>query len=453
MKAFWTRRLIGQWIMVMLLALGISQVLFYFIFRAEQMRSLREVRREEFLARTASVVRLVNTVGPELHSEILGAANTPVVRFWFTTASIEDPIAWQNEGRNKMLEPPRPPAAADLPPQADAKWDKQHPNERPETASARLMHLEDWNGFGLQMPVGPNLWLQGVYAKPASTGPPWYYHLSMGISAVLLTLGAVMLVRRVGRPLERLAEAAEKVGRGEEMAPLPEEGADDIRHTTAAFNRMQERLRRFVQDRTQMVAAMSHDLRTPITSMRLRAEFISEADTREKIIATLDEMKAIAESTLAFAREEAATEPTRTVDLNALLESLCDDLAGLGWDVTFAPGNRTPWRCRPDAMRRAVRNVVENSVRYGHRARVALEVRGQRALITVDDDGTGISEEDSERVFNPFVRLESSRNRGTGGVGLGLSIARTIIRSHGGDITLANRPGGGLRANIELPND
>ncbi len=122
--------------MVMLLALGISQVLFYFIFRAEQMRSLREVRREEFLARTASVVRLVNTVGPELHSEILGAANTPVVRFWFTTASIEDPIAWQNEGRNKMLEPPRPPAAADLPPQADAKWDKQHPNERPETASA-----------------------------------------------------------------------------------------------------------------------------------------------------------------------------------------------------------------------------------------------------------------------------------------------------------------------------
>lgn len=441
--------------MVMLLALGISQALFYFIFQGEQMRSLREVRRDEFLARTASVVRLVNTVGPELHPEILGAANTPVVRFWFTSGPIQDAMTWQREARLKMLESPRPPAAADLPPQENAKWGKQHFEERPETAEARLMHLEDWNGFGLQMPVGTGtgLWLQGVYAKPAATGPPWYYHLSMGISAVLLTLGAVMLVRRVGRPLQRLTEAAEKVGRGEEMAPLPEEGADDIRHTTAAFNRMQERLRRFVQDRTQMVAAMSHDLRTPITSMRLRAEFISDADTREKIIATLDEMKAIAESTLAFAREEATTEPTRNVDLNALLESLCDDLADLGWDVTFAPGDRTPWRCRPDALRRAVRNVVENSVRYGQRARVGLEIREQRALITVDDDGTGIPDEDSERVFNPFVRLESSRNRGTGGVGLGLSIARTIIRSHGGDIALANRPGGGLRATIELPND
>lgn len=453
MRTFWTRSLISQWITVMLLALGVSQALFYFIFQAEQMRSLREVRRDEFLARTASVVRLVNTVDPLLHPEILGAANTPVVRFWFTTDRIDDVMTWQTEARGKLLESPRPPSASDLPQQSDARWDKQHFEERPETSEARLMHLEEWNGFGLQMPVGTGLWLQGVYAKPAATGPPWYYHLSMGISAVLLTLGAVMLVRRVGRPLQRLTEAAEQVGRGEETAALPEEGADDIRRTTAAFNRMQERLRRFVQDRTQMVAAMSHDLRTPITSMRLRAEFIADQDTREKMIATLDEMKSMAESTLAFAREEADTEATRNVDLDALLGSLCDDLAGLGWDVTFASTERTPWRCRPDALRRAVRNLVENAVRYGHRARVSLEVKGKQAVIRVDDDGPGVPAAEHERVFNPFVRLEGSRNRGTGGVGLGLSIARTIVRSHGGDITLENRANGGLRVNLELPSD
>jgi signal transduction histidine kinase len=183
--------------------------------------------------------------------------------------------------------------------------------------------------------------------------------------------------------------------------------------------------------------------------MRLRAEFVSDEETRQKLLTTLNEMQAMTEATLAFAREDATQEPTRTVDLSALLESLCADLADLGWDVTFSNGEKIPYRCRADALRRAVRNLIENAVRYGERARVALTRTRDGIEITVDDDGPGIPEADMERVFGPFVRLESSRNRATGGVGLGLSIARTIVRAHGGDIALANH--NSLRATVKLP--
>ena len=183
--------------------------------------------------------------------------------------------------------------------------------------------------------------------------------------------------------------------------------------------------------------------------MRLRAEFVSDEDIREKLIASLDEMQTMTEATLAFARDDATQEETRTVDLSALLESLCNDLADLGWDVTFKNGEKIPFRCGPEALRRAVRNLVENAVRYGERARVILTRTPDAVEIVVEDEGQGIPEEEFERVFQPFVRLESSRNRQTGGVGLGLSIARSLVRSHGGDVLLLN--GSGLHAVVRLP--
>lgn len=317
------------------------------------------------------------------------------------------------------------------------------------------MNLPGWNGFGLAIPVRGGLWLNSVYAKPPSTaGPPWSYYLSLGITAVLLIFVTVLFARRVGRPLRQLTASAESLGRGEEVDLLPEEGSDDIRQTAAAFNRMQLRVRRFIEDRTRMLAAISHDLRTPITSMRLRAEFLEDDESRAKIIASLDEMQAMTDSTLAFAREDATTEPTRLLDLAALIESLCLDLADLGWDVSFAETGRVPWRCRPNALRRALRNVIENAVRYGQRARVRLERRadGEGLDILIDDEGPGIPAADRERVFDSFVRLEESRNRHTGGVGLGLSIARSILRGHGGDIALEEVPSkGGLRVRLHLP--
>lgn len=452
MRRFWMRSLTGQWIALTLVALAASQILFYYIYRAEQARTVLELRRDEFLARAAAVARLVDTVDPALHPEILRATNTGVVRFWMTGTGPGEMLAWQADAGARLLESARPPEASLLPPQPRARWEAPAGENRFASPEARMAVLKDWNGFGLVVPVKEGLWLNAVYAKPgAVSGPPWYHYLSLAITAVMLTLVSVLLVRRLARPLRRLTDSAERVGRGEEVPPLPEEGADDVRHLTVAFNRMQSRLRRFVEDRTRMVAAISHDLRTPITSMRLRAEFIDDEETRTKMISTLDEMKAMAESTLAFAREEAVTEETRAIDINALLGSLCADLCEIGWKVGFREGERTVWRCRPDALRRAFRNVIENAVRYGGSARVGFAVSAEGLEVMVEDDGPGIPADQRERVFDPFVRLEDSRNRGTGGAGLGLSIARSIIRSHGGEITLLDGPP--FRVGVTLPRD
>ena len=453
MKRFWMRSLTGQWIALTLVALAVSQILFYYIYRAEQARTVLELRRDEFLARAAAVARLMNTVEPGLHPEILRATNTGVVRFWLTDEGPVRIVDWQAAASEKLLESPRPPEASVLGIQPRARWEKPTGENRFGEPAAKMMHLRDWNGFGLVVPVKDGLWLNAVYAKPGTvTGPPWYYYLSLAITAVLLSLVSVLLVRKLARPLRRLTDSAERLGRGEEVPPLPEEGADDVRRMTVAFNRMQSRLRRFVEDRTRMVAAISHDLRTPITSMRLRAEFIEDEETRVKLISSLDEMKMMAESTLAFAREEAVIEETRAIDINALLGSLCADLSDIGWNVEFSEGERVVWRCRPDALRRAIRNVIENAVRYGGRAKVEAGVSANGLDVIVEDGGPGIPAEDRKRVFDPFVRLEDSRNRGTGGAGLGLSIARSIVTSHGGEIELLDGPPA-FQVRLHLPRD
>ncbi len=275
--------------------------------------------------------------------------------------------------------------------------------------------------------------------------------ISAGVMAVAISVIVVLMIRRMTRPMADLAAAAERLGRGEAAPPVPERGPEEVRQTTRAFNRMHGRLQRFVQDRTRMLAAISHDLRTPLTSLRLRAEFVDDDETRAKILETLDEMERMTEATLAFAREEARREDTRTVDLAALVESLCEDLRDLGMEVTYSGPASLLYPCRSVGLKRALRNLIENAVTYGGRALVRLAPADQEVHITIDDDGPGIPEADFERAFAPFVRLEESRSQETGGIGLGMAIARSIVRGHGGDITLANREEGGLRVTLQLP--
>jgi signal transduction histidine kinase len=458
-----------QMVCVLLVALVLSQAIALLIHRDERANAVRAVMKEEFLARSASVARLLESTPESLNDEILRAGGSVLARYWLTPGQT-DAMGWQQAAREHLLMPtpaPMPSTAASardtqattadfyramaaLVPSPTQSWEALSADNWSLGRPGRLLQLEAWNGFGLEVRLADGTWLNAVHAKPASLAPsPYQSYVALGIAALTLSLVAVFTARRITRPLRGLALAAERLGRGEDVPPLPNEGPMDIRCTAAAFNRMRDRLRRFVADRTRMLAAIGHDLRTPITSMRLRAEFVSDEDTRQKLLATLNEMQAMTEATLAFAREDATEEPTRTVDLSALIESLCADLADLGWDVTFSNGEKIPYRCRPAALRRALRNLIENAVRYGERARVALTRTPDAIEITVDDDGPGIPEEDMERVFAPFVRLESSRNRTTGGVGLGLSIARTIVRGHGGDIGLANC--NSLRATVKLP--
>ncbi len=295
-------------------------------------------------------------------------------------------------------------------------------------------------------------WLDAAF-KP-EVQPLWTWNGALFLGVLALAIGGVivLVVRSETKPMQRLAIAAEALGRGESQQPLDENGPQEVRAAVKAFNLMGARLGRFVQDRTRMLAAMSHDLRTPLTTLRLRAEMIDEPETRKKLIETIEEMHRITEASLSFAREEDSSEATQDTDLTALVADLCAEAREIGKDAKL--DTDTPplmARVRPAAMRRAVRNLIDNAVRYGTCARVCVEADKNETRIIIDDDGPGIDETQLEEVFTPFVRLESSRNAETGGAGLGLSIARTIARSHGGDVVLRNRDGGGLRAVLSVP--
>jgi signal transduction histidine kinase len=213
---------------------------------------------------------------------------------------------------------------------------------------------------------------------------------------------------------------------------------------------MQERLRRYVEDRTTMVGAIAHDLRTPLTRLRFRVEAAPE-ETREKMTADIDQMEAMIAATLAFVRDT-ATEPKRDkLELSSLLESVTDDMAETGARVTVEKAERVVISADSLALRRLFANLMENAVKFGGAARATLTVKDDAAIVEIEDDGPGVPEIELERVFAPFYRREPSRNRTTGGIGLGLSVARSIARSHGGDLVLENRPGGGLIARTTLP--
>jgi signal transduction histidine kinase len=253
-------------------------------------------------------------------------------------------------------------------------------------------------------------------------------------------------------PLSDFARAAERLGLDVNAAPLPENGPEEVRRAARAFNQMQTRIRSFVEDRLRMLAAISHDLRGPITRMRLRTEQMAvDPEVQHKMLSDLDEMAEMVASSLAFARDEASEEASELVDLAALLTTLCDDATDAGHPVDFAWEGRLVYRGRPLAMKRLFANLIDNAVRYGRRAELRLSVGPQKVEVAIDDQGPGIPPDQAENVFKPFFRLERSRNKRTGGIGLGLATARTIARAHGGDIVLENRPQGGLRAKVTLP--
>ncbi|GEP61003.1 hypothetical protein RSO01_81690 [Reyranella soli] len=474
MRRLWARSLAAQIIVAMLLALGVSQVIGFMISWDERGRALYLAAKSEFLVRTASLAQLLETTPSTLENDILNASNTAYTRFWISRDEPVDSTAWRHEAWTVLAQPlptlsqsvygqrrlerqasqpsyPSGSIVAAAAAMAHLTWATLPAHAWPLSRPAKFLYLDESKGMGIAVRLESGAWLNAAYSKSIPNSI-WTSQtaISLAISAVILSLIAIFVARSIARPMRRLAVAAEALGRGESIKPLPESGPDDIRQTAEAFNRMQERLERFVQDRTRMLAAISHDIRTPLTSLRLRAEFVTDSDVQEKMLKTIGEIQTMTEATLAFVREEATAEATRTVDLPALVESLCDDLAELGRNVTFIEGAAINYRCRPDALRRAIRNLIENAVRYGERARVSVARTANSIDIVVEDDGPGIPDEVMEQVFAPFYRLEDSRNRETGGVGLGLSIARAIARHHGGDVVLSNRAKG-LQATISLP--
>jgi signal transduction histidine kinase len=273
----------------------------------------------------------------------------------------------------------------------------------------------------------------------------------LSLSILLGIVLSIVAARRLVKPLSELAVAVGQLGGSGEAPRITARGPREVQATIMAFNQMQERLRRFNDDRTRMIAAMSHDLRTPLTRLRLRTELIDSPVHQEKMQAEIDFMSQLIDSILSFARDDTKREPRTMVDLSALVEAICEGASDAGDPVTFSGPRDITISCRPAALRRAISNLVENAVKYGKKAVVTLACTAGRAVITVEDEGPGIPRDERERVFEPFYRMETSRNLDTGGVGLGLSVTRSIIWEQGGEISLSDRKGGGLLVRLELP--
>jgi signal transduction histidine kinase len=303
----------------------------------------------------------------------------------------------------------------------------------------------------ISVAMGPSLWLNVSALPPAVPSVMWPMILTGVLAVVLVAIAAVWAAGRVARPIAGLTAAAERLGRGDALFLAPEEGPQDVRAAASAFNTMAARLRRLIEDQRALLSAVGHDLRTPIASLRIRTELIKDPELQGRMLSSLSEMERLTEAALAAARGGESGEPTRPVDLPSLIEAVCDDLADTGSPVTFATLPAARVEGRASELRRALRNLIENAVRYGLRARVSMTVASDSVSIDVDDDGPGIPDDKLGDVTKPFVRLEESRSVETGGHGLGLTIARAIVERHGGELLLSNRAEGGLRATLKIP--
>ncbi|MBZ5486305.1 HAMP domain-containing protein [Halomonas aquamarina] len=308
----------------------------------------------------------------------------------------------------------------------------------------------------VQLELAPGMWLYVATLLGVSdifSGYRWLSEerLLVGLWVLVCVLALSFLsIRSVTRPLARLSRAARQLGDDLDRPPLKESGPREVAATAMAFNRMQRRIREQLDERERLFSAISHDLKTPITRMRLRAEMLDDPVQRERFCASLDELSELVKGALASVKGLDLHEAPVATDINALVRALAKELCLQGGEIDIV-GQVAPLIVKPLAIKRCLANLLENAVFYGHHATVTLSETCRTVTLGIHDNGPGIADEQLARVFSPFVRLESSRSRHTGGSGLGLGIALHIARAHGGDITLANHPDGGLVATLTLP--
>jgi len=322
----------------------------------------------------------------------------------------------------------------------------RHPRERdPGFTPPRCRLVE------LQLSDGTPLRLALEYPAVARSIGSAFDPLFLSLLALAIAVLAYVVARIASTPLQRLAAAATELGQDLQRDPLPVAGPLEVRRAAEAFNAMQQRLQRHLGERTQMLAAITHDLQTPVTRLRLRLENVADDALRERLIADLAAMQALIREGLELARSAESAEQRAALDLDSLLESVAEDAAEAGHAVAFEQGCGAVLMLRPLAMHRLFSNLVDNAVKYGHAARIRAEVRDGQVEVRIRDDGPGLAAEELEAVFTPFLRLETSRSRETGGAGLGLTIARALAEKDGATLQLRNHPEGGLEAVVNWP--
>jgi signal transduction histidine kinase len=447
---FWPSTLRVQLILVVAGAVAISNIGVAFYFYKQSEAQARNFSYERMIDRAAAVAATVSQVTPESRLVVMRFMSQQYVRFREIKAGYDTkPMTAEEAALAKRI--------------ADALPD-HHPRKKAvivhlhETIANIPEELRPYNAATLKpgadvvrtiVPIDAQSVVSGVLVRPA---PEWPIEIMIAalLAVVAASAGAAFVARRVVHPLSELTKAAAKVAGGSGTPHVAEQGPDDVRNAAAAFNAMAAKVTRTLESQRHLLSAVGHDLRTPITAMRINLEFIEDDELREGLMRNLEELQVLTEQVLSAAKG-AGGEKARQVDLSALVESLCADLDELGEPVSWVNHSPAPIACRPNEIKRAVRNLVENAVAYGHKAEVRISDTSDGYEVLVEDEGPGIPEGDRQRVFEPFVRLEGSRNEATGGTGLGLTLVKAIAEGHGGAVRLEDRPGGGLRARMHLP--
>ena len=426
------RSLFGRLILLMAGGLILAQLIGAAMHMAERQRMISTTINAEFAQRVAAVYRAIDNQPSSERSRLAQLLSSPRQQLSIESSS---PITPENDSvENEFLQRVR---------QALGMTITLKPviTPRPGVFAFDLylkLTAGDWLRIRGQAP-------QEIFASPL------YHFMTLGLMLLLVFILVWLAVRMTVRPLTDLAKAARALGDNLKSPPLPENGPLEVRAAAQAFNAMQQHIRSSIEERERFLAAVSHDLKTPVTRLRLRSEMLQDPGLRERFVRDLDEMQGMLGSALDFLHGKAVDEDIQRLDLTALLESMVDDYADIGENIHLQAPESLLLEGRPQALRRAIGNLIDNGLKYGSKVSVEAVQDSGTLRITIDDAGPGLPENELERVFEPFYRLESSRSRETGGVGLGLAIVRQVARGHGGDVVLENRAGGGLRAVLSLP--
>lgn len=450
--------LFGQTLVVLLAGLLISHLIGAWVYTADREQAVRAVGGMAAAQRIANVTQLMSEAPADWRDRLVTAVSDPTFRVTLSTAPLlPSTVADQN---NAAI------AIGNVLAEELKSWAQQIRVRLPGSDAAAPMMpgphvmmmdggmhvMGSWRDLQVSVLLNDGQWLSFATMVP-KTGPAvsWQFIVSMALMGLVVLVVSIWAIGRVTAPLAAFAQAATALGKNLKAEPVRESGTREVRQATRAFNDMQTRLIRLIEGRTRMLAAISHDLRTPLTLLRLRAESAPECEDREKMLATINEMNGMIGSVLDLARSDASLENRRPMDLTALVESIVDDMKDAGFPVTMQPSSGVIYECYGAALKRAVTNLIDNAVKYGRTARVAICEVPTLLKIIVEDEGPGIPEHELSRVTEPFYRVEESRSREGGGAGLGLAITVSVIEAHGGELKLANRREGGLRAEVRLP--
>jgi signal transduction histidine kinase len=412
------------------------------------------LERSGLLEQAANMVRIIEAAPPPIREQLVSAATTRAVRVgWYAANSTVSTVLEQ--------------ATGEAPEHSRAVMEKLLGDRRvvflilkPNGSSDALMSTPDFqeertkypHAYVLAVRHSDGGWL--VLTTPERLwGLPWQERWAIWAAFLMVSTGIVSTIaaRQLVRPIRTFAEAIRVFGTNPQAPPMAKTGPRELASVITSFNEMQAQIQKFVAYRTAMLAAISHDLRTPLTRIRLRGELIEDEVQQARLFRDVDELQAMVDGALAFFRGDADEEAVTSFDLPGVLQTIANDYADQNIEIAYAGPSRAVYRGRPFAPKRAFTNLIENAVKYGTPPTMELTCQEKTVTVMVKDQGPGIPTEALERVFNPFYRLESSRNRTTGGVGLGLTAALAIIRGHGGDVVLSNLPAGGLGALVTLP--